>query len=85
MPVASYIDPRNGQTYPPDVPRWGVEYKRYLARYFTRHMSIGAWLETLPNRHSYLDLDPIVKDQLGRPVARITAKRQPNPSLSGRL
>ena len=63
---------------PPDEPRWGSAYKRHLSRYFTRHMHIGAWLENLPNKNSYVDLDPNVKDRFELPVARVTTKREQN-------
>lgn len=65
------------EAVPPDVPRWGSAYKAYVSRYFTRHLSIGAWLETLPHEGAFVDLDAAVRDRFGLPVARITAKRQP--------
>jgi gluconate 2-dehydrogenase alpha chain len=59
-------------TLPPGLPRWGSAYKRYLAHYFLRYMSIDAWLEMLPHEQNYLDLDPQVRDRFGLPVARFT-------------
>ena len=63
---------------PPSGPRWGNDYKKYLARYFTRSINIAAWTENLPTKGSYVDLDPNVTDRYGLQVARVTTRRQPN-------
>ncbi|MGH8481833.1 MAG: GMC family oxidoreductase [Nevskiaceae bacterium] len=59
-------------TVPPDVPRWGPEYKKYLAHGFTRHMAILGSGTSLAADDNSITLDPKVKDPLGRPALRVT-------------
>jgi gluconate 2-dehydrogenase alpha chain len=54
------------------VPLWGSQYKQFM------HESIGAvggllaQMETLNYPGNFIDLDPVKKDDLGVPVARVT-------------
>jgi choline dehydrogenase-like flavoprotein len=57
---------------PPDVPRWGPEYKKYLAHGFTRHMVLASAGTSLALETNNITLDPKVKDPLGRPALRMT-------------
>jgi gluconate 2-dehydrogenase alpha chain len=59
-------------TVPPDVPTWGSEYKAWLAENADSVGTVSAQMEVLSYEDNYLDLDPGVKDDLGRPVIRIT-------------
>jgi choline dehydrogenase-like flavoprotein len=59
-------------TVPPDVPRWGTEYKKYLAHAFTRHMAVLGSGTSLALDTNTITLDPKVKDSLGRPAIRVT-------------
>jgi gluconate 2-dehydrogenase alpha chain len=59
-------------TTPPDVPRWGSAWKQWLAKNADSVGTASAQLEVLSYEDNYLDLDPTVKDQFGRPVLRIT-------------
>jgi choline dehydrogenase-like flavoprotein len=59
-------------TVPPDVPRWGAEYKKFLADAFTRHMAVLGSGTSLALESNTVTLDPKVKDPLGRPALRIT-------------
>ncbi len=57
---------------PPELPRWGSAYKRWLAEEFR---SVGAVLRTvdeLPQEHAVMDLDPTHTDPEGLPVVRVT-------------
>src|SRR5215208_6198240 len=64
---------------PPGVARWGAAYRDFLAKYFTRHASIGGQLEDLPYAHQTIDLDPNVRDAWGLPAPRLTYDwRRPN-------
>ncbi len=66
-------------TSPPGIPRWGARYRDFIAKYFTRHASIGAQMEDLPYPHQYIDLDPNVRDDWGLPAPRLTYDwRRPN-------
>jgi choline dehydrogenase-like flavoprotein len=65
-------------TVPPDVPRWGPEYKRFLAHGFTRHMAIACSGTSLALESNTVTLDPKLKDPLGRPAMRITYQDHPD-------
>ena len=59
-------------TVPPDVPKWGAEYKRYLAHAFTRNMTSLGLGTSLALDSNNITLDPTHKDALGRPAIRVT-------------
>ena len=63
---------------PPDAPRWGSAYKRMLAEYFTRTMDVGIHTTSLAVESNSISLDPSVKDQWGRPAARMTYTDHPD-------
>src|SRR5438105_5184718 len=68
-----------GMNPPPGVPRWGAEYRDFLAQYYTRHTVIAAQIEDLPYPHQTIDLDPNVRDAWGLPAPRLTYDwRRPN-------
>ncbi len=60
------------------APTWGSEWKAFIKQNADR--SNGAYLQktTLPYEDNFLDLDPEVKDPLGRPVIRITGEYKEN-------
>jgi gluconate 2-dehydrogenase alpha chain len=57
---------------PPSVPRWGSQWKSWLAKNADSVAGVGAQLEVLSYVDNFLDLDPGVRDPLNRPVIRIT-------------
>jgi gluconate 2-dehydrogenase alpha chain len=57
---------------PPSAPRWGSGWKAWLAENADSVAGVGSQLEVLSYEDNYLDLDPTVRDPLGRPVIRIT-------------
>ena len=63
---------------PPDLPAWGVEYKRFLAHNFTRHMAIHCGTTSLALETNNVTLDPAAKDPWGRPAPRITYEDHPD-------
>jgi gluconate 2-dehydrogenase alpha chain len=60
------------------APSWGSEWKAFIKENADR--ANGAYLQktTLPYEDNLLDLDPDVKDPLGRPVIRITGQWKEN-------
>ena len=62
----------HGHEPPPGMPRWGAEYRDFLAKYFTRYAAIVAQTENLPYADQTIDLDPNVRDQWGLPAPRVT-------------
>jgi len=63
---------------PPDVPRWGVEYKRYLSNYLNRYIGLQLLQEPIPYETSYIDLDPNYTDRYGVPAARVHRQAKQN-------
>lgn len=63
---------------PPDIARWGSEWKRWLAE----NLLQTAWSYTLPDvlpyTHNYLDLDPSQVDADGIPRIRVTYRYRDN-------
>jgi gluconate 2-dehydrogenase alpha chain len=57
---------------PPGTPRWGAQYRDFLAKYFARYAAIVAQTENLPYADQTIDLDPDVRDQWGLPAPRLT-------------
>jgi gluconate 2-dehydrogenase alpha chain len=57
---------------PPSVPRWGSEWKRWLAQHGNSVGRMVANAESLPYEDSFLDLDPVAVDAFGLPRIRIT-------------
>src|SRR6202140_1104217 len=57
---------------PPGTPRWGVAYRDFLAKSFTRYVGITAQTENLPYADQTIDLDPNVRDAWGLPAPRMT-------------
>jgi choline dehydrogenase-like flavoprotein len=50
---------------------WGKKHKEAMRSTFGRALVIIAMGESLPNKRSYIDLDPFKKDAAGIPLARI--------------
>ena len=57
---------------PPGTPRWGAAWKKATAKWYHHAASIAVSGSNYANRYNYLDLDPTYKDQLGRPLLRLT-------------
>jgi gluconate 2-dehydrogenase alpha chain len=57
---------------PPSVPRWGAEWKDWLAKYGNSVGRLVAAAESLPYEDAFLDLDPHETDPYGVPVIRMT-------------
>jgi gluconate 2-dehydrogenase alpha chain len=70
--ATSGATPIKGKRVPPGTPRWGGEWKKAVAHYYRRNMSISIHASCLSYRHNYLDLDPTYKDAYGPPLLRMT-------------
>ncbi|MGD0134907.1 MAG: GMC family oxidoreductase [Bryobacteraceae bacterium] len=60
------------QGMPPDAPKWGADYKKMLATYFTHTMTVLAHISSLPQLRNSISLDPDLKDAWGLPAMRVT-------------
>jgi choline dehydrogenase-like flavoprotein len=52
------------------VPGFGKAYKQAVTDRYPAFLTFSPYGEMLPNRESYVDLDPVQKDKFGLPVAR---------------
>src|SRR6266446_10956962 len=57
---------------PPGTPRWGLEWKKAVARHYNHTIVITQLGTSQSCRANYLDLDPTYKDAWGRPLLRMT-------------
>jgi len=57
---------------PPDVPRWGKEWKDEITNNFTRQMTFAIGTTSLAMDRNNITLDPNNTDQWGRPAIRAT-------------
>ena len=60
------------QGMPSDAPKWGAEYKKMLATYFTHTMTLLSHTSSLPQPGNSITLDPDLKDAWGLPALRVT-------------
>jgi len=61
-----------------EVRNWGSDWKAFIMKNADRTNTSYIQKTTLPYEDNYLDLDPVVKDPLGFPVTRITARYRDN-------
>ena len=67
-----YLPVEASGVLPPDVPRWGAAWRDFFLSAYNSTSMLFIDPEILPYENNRLDLDPEVKDRLGRPVIRIT-------------
>jgi len=63
---------------PPDAPKWGAEYKKMLATYFTHSMSLLSHASSLAQERNTITLDPDLRDAWGLPAVRVTFDYHPD-------
>ena len=57
---------------PPDLPRWGIENKRFMRENYTRVMHVRGPVQDIPNPEGRVTVDATVRDKWGIPVARLS-------------
>lgn len=57
---------------PPGTPRWGLDWKRAVARHYNHTVGISCHGSSMSTAHNYLDLDPTYRDVYGQPLLRMT-------------
>lgn len=72
FPLNSY------DSIPPDLPRWGADFKEYYTENLNRYISLQLLQEPIPYETSYIDLDPNYTDQWGVPAARVQRQVKTN-------
>jgi choline dehydrogenase-like flavoprotein len=56
--------------WPPDVPRWGIEAKRWARHGYRRTVSVQGPVQEIPSPDARVQVDANVRDRFGMPVAR---------------
>ncbi|HET8726381.1 MAG TPA: GMC family oxidoreductase [Alphaproteobacteria bacterium] len=69
---------------PEDTPRWGLEWKRAVARHYNHTASLSVHGASMAHRGNYLDLDPTYVDAYGQPLLRMTFDFPRNDRLMSR-
>ncbi len=66
---------------------WGERLKSVLrdAFHHMRELTFETFQDFVPNEHTYVELDPTVRDRLALPVARIHLDDSVHHALSGRF
>ena len=67
-----------GAEPPAGVPRWGSDFKRWLAHSYTRQMTMFCHSTSLPMERNSITLDPVLKDDWGVPAMRVTYEDHPD-------
>lgn len=67
----------------PDAPRWGSEFKKAIARDYTRTMYLLCHCTSLPLESNNVTLDPALKDEHGLPAMRVTYQDHPDDLKTG--
>ena len=62
---------------PPKAPKWGKEYKQWVAQTYTRSVLCFGHTTSLPVESNSISLDPTVKDAWGVPAIRMTYTDHP--------
>jgi choline dehydrogenase-like flavoprotein len=57
---------------PPDLPRWGVENKKFMRDNYTRVMHVRGPVQDIPNPEGRVTVDSSVRDRWGIPVAQLS-------------
>jgi choline dehydrogenase-like flavoprotein len=63
---------------PPSVPRWGKEHKEFMRNGYRRTGAVHGPTQEMPMFDSRVQVDPVVKDHWGIPVARMSGRRHPH-------
>jgi choline dehydrogenase-like flavoprotein len=61
----------------PNVPRWGLENKRWMRENYRRWIEVKGPIQEIPNPESRVTVDPSVRDKFGLPVARLSGVVHP--------
>jgi choline dehydrogenase-like flavoprotein len=70
---------------PPDIPRWGSDFKTFVKHSFTRAMYAIGHTTSLPVERNTITLDTEVKDAWGLPALRVTYRDHPDDIKIGKF
>jgi choline dehydrogenase-like flavoprotein len=63
---------------PPGEPSWGKAHKDFQRKYYRRTISVKGPVQEMPVFEARVEVDPVVKDFWGIPVARLSGNRHPH-------
>jgi len=63
---------------PPGMPRWGKAHKDFMRSAFRRAIAIQGPTQEMPMFNARVQVDPVVKDHWGIPVARLSGDKHPH-------
>jgi len=64
--------PIDGRALPKGEPRWGAGWKQATTKWYRCNTKFNTQGSGYAHRENFMDLDPIYKDALGRPLIRLT-------------
>ena len=64
--------PIGGRALPKGEPHWGVGWKQAEAKWYRCNTRFNTQGSVYAHRDNFMDLDPVYKDALGRPLLRLT-------------
>jgi choline dehydrogenase-like flavoprotein len=62
---------------PPEVPRWGLVHKHWMRDNYTRALHMTGPVQEIPNPEGRVQVDEVVKDKYGIPVAKFSGTTHP--------
>ena len=62
---------------PPDLPRWGLETKRFMRENYRRVNDIKGPVQEIPNPEARVQVNPSLRDRYGIPVAHLSGTSHP--------
>lgn len=69
----------------PGVPRWGAAHKEFMRRAFRHSIAVMGPVQEMPVFDARVEVDPVVKDYWGIPVARLSGSRHSNDIVVGKF
>ena len=63
---------------PAEVPKWGPEHKEFMRKWYRRCIAVQGPTQEMPVWDSRVQVDPVVRDKWGIPVARMSGDRHPH-------
>jgi len=70
---------------PPGAALWGKAHKDFQRQFFKRCVAVNGPVQEMPRFEARVQVDPVVKDHWGIPVARLSGQRHPADIETGRF
>jgi choline dehydrogenase-like flavoprotein len=69
---------------PPGMPRWGIEHKNYMRKYFKRSVGIKSPIQEMPVFESRVEISPTLREAFGIPTVRLSGHRHSHDQQVGK-